>query len=93
MNLQDVPAAAWAAIAAILGSVGTFVARRGPDRMAMAATLNERAMAMFDELQEEVTRHSRRIETLEAEVKDCEDRYANLQHAYTELRRSINGDN
>lgn len=53
MTLQDVPAAAWAALAAVVGSAGTFVARRKPDRADAASQLTTASVALINELQEQ----------------------------------------
>ena len=87
--MEDIPAAAWSAAVGLVGLVLGFVAKRGPDRADIAVKLNDSALAIVNELQEEVGRHSQRIEGLEREVRDCEARYSLLASEHAELKRRL----
>lgn len=79
---MEFPPAAWAAATAFVGGLIGLVTSRGKDRADVASALTASAMAVVNELQEEVTRLRDRLTEVEREVRDCEDRY-------DELRRRI----
>ena len=77
--MENLSAAAWAAIAAAVSGVVGFLSSRGTNRADAASQLTGAAVQVVNELQEELASVRQRLVALEAEVIDCERRYEELK--------------
>jgi len=74
----ELPVAAWAGItAAIAGAIG-WVTNHRTDKADAASSLTSSAVAIVNELQEEIQLMRERLALVEAEVSECEQRYRDL---------------
>lgn len=82
MTLQDIPTAAWTAVVGVLGLVGGWVAKAGPNRADAAATLTNAGVALVNELQEQ-------NELLRAEIGDLKTENRKLRAEVSDLRVQV----
>ena len=78
MMAAELPVAAWAGITAAIAGVIGWVTNHRTDKADAASSLTASAVAIINELQEEVKSMRERLALVEAEVRECEDRYRGL---------------
>lgn len=88
-SLQDVPLGAWTAIVAVVGAVGGWIAKRGPNRADAAATLTNAGVALVNELQEQNMMLRDEIGELRAENRSLHSKVSDLKRQVDRLQSSI----
>lgn len=89
MTLAEIPPAAWAALTAVIGVVGGWLAKRGPNRADAAATLTNAGVALVNELQEQNGLLRTEIHSLRTENQKLRDEVKDLRVQVDRLQRSI----
>lgn len=80
--IESIPPAAWAAVTAAVGGLVGWLSTRGKNEADVSSVLAETSISLLNELRAEDKRMRERLELVEAEVVDCEQRYEILEQKY-----------
>lgn len=89
MTLQEIPTAAWTAVVGVVGLIGGWIAKRGPNRADAAATLTNAGVALVNELQEQNELLRVEIGDLKTENRKLRSEVSDLRVQVDRLQRSI----
>jgi hypothetical protein len=87
--IETIPPAAWAAMTAAVGAVAGWWTTRGKNEADIAAVHAETSITLLHEMRDENKRLRERLESVEAEVVDCEERYDRVEIQYNKVIRYL----
>lgn len=87
--IQDIPTAAWTALVGVVGLIGGWIAKRGPDRADAASKLTNAGVALVNELQEQNGLLRDEITALKTENRKLRGEVSDLRVQVDRLQRSI----